>query len=55
MAFMAWSMPLTTFIMLPVTCLIVTAVCTLLATASILLPSRSKFKRSFCFRMAFCA
>ena len=55
MAFIAWSMPLTTFAILPVTCLIVTAVCTRELTASILDASLSRFSRSFCLRMAFCA
>ena len=48
-------MPLTTLVILPVTCLIVTAVCTRELTASILEPRRSKLSFSFCFRMAFCA
>lgn len=55
MVFIALSIPLTTFAMLPVTCLMVTAVCTLLATASILEARRRRFRRSFCFLMAFCA
>ena len=53
--FIAESMPLTTFAILPVTCLIVTAVCTRELTASIRDARRSKFKFSFCFRIAFCA
>jgi hypothetical protein len=48
-------MPLTTFAMLPVTCRIVTAVCTLELTASILDANRSRLRFSFFFRMAFCA
>jgi len=48
-------MPLTTFAMLPVTCRIVTAVCTLLLTASMRDARRSRFSRSFCLRMAFWA
>jgi hypothetical protein len=48
-------MPLTTFVMLPVTLLIVTAVCTLELTASSLEPKRSRFNFSFCLRMAFWA
>lgn len=46
---------LTTADMLPVTVLIVTAVSTLLATASILELNRSKFNDSFFFRIAFAA
>lgn len=49
---MALSIPLTTEVMLPVTCLIVTAVSTLLATASIRLARRSRFKDSDFFRIA---
>jgi hypothetical protein len=49
----ALSIPFTTLAMLPVTCLIVTAVSTLLATASILLPNRSRLSPSFFFRIAF--
>ena len=49
------SIPLTTPAILPVTCLIVTAVCTLLATASILDPNLNKLSFSFCFRIAFWA
>lgn len=48
----ALSIPLTTDAMLPVTCLMVTAVSTLEATASIRLPRRSKFKLSLFLRMA---
>lgn len=55
MLFIALSIPLTTFAMLPVTCRIVTAVCTRELTASILEPSRSRLSFSFCFRIAFCA
>lgn len=55
MLFIAVSMPLTTFAMLPVTDRIVTAVCTLLLTASSRDPSRSRLTRSFCLRIAFCA
>lgn len=54
-AFIAPSIPRTTCPMLPVTCLIVTAVWTLLATASMREPSLSRLSFSFCFRMAFCA
>lgn len=53
MVFMAESMPLTTFAMLPVTWRIVTAVCTLLLTASMREARRSRFSFSFCFLMAF--
>lgn len=52
---MALSMPFTTFAMLPVTCLMVTAVCTLELTASILDARRSKLTFSFAFLIAFCA
>ena len=55
MAFIAPSMPRTTPAMLPVTCLIVTAVWTLLATASIREPRRRRLTFSFCLRIAFCA
>ena len=48
-------MPFTTPAILPVTCRIVTAVWTLLATASIRDPSLSKLIFSFCFRIAFWA
>ena len=53
MVFIAPSMPRTTLAMLPVTCFIVTAVCTLLATASILDDNLRRFNRSFCFLIAF--
>lgn len=53
--FIAESIPLTTFAILPVTCRIVTAVCTLELTASILDASLSRFKCSFCLRIAFWA
>lgn len=49
----ALSMPLTTEVMFPVTCLIVTAVSTRLATASNLLDSRNKFRASDFLRIAF--
>ena len=52
---MAWSMPLTTLVMLPVTWRIVTAVWMRLLTASMRDPNRSRFRRSFCFRIAFWA
>lgn len=55
MSCIARSMFLTTADMLPVTVLIVTAVSTLLATASILELNRSKFNDSFFFRIAFAA
>jgi hypothetical protein len=42
-AFMAWSMPSTTFIRLLVTCLMVTAVWTLLTTESVWLPNFRRF------------
>jgi len=48
----ALSIPLTTDVMLPVICLIVTAVSTLLATASRRLARRSRFKDSDFFRIA---
>lgn len=48
----ALSMPFTTLVMLPVTCRIVTAVSTRLATASILLASLSRFKASLFLRIA---
>lgn len=54
-AFIAPSIPRTTPAMLPVTCRIVTAVCTLLATASMREPSRRRLSFSFCFRIAFWA
>jgi len=54
-AFIAESMPFTTFAMLPVTWRIVTAVWTLLLTASRRDANRNRFRRSFCLRMAFCA
>lgn len=54
-AFIAESMPFTTFAILPVTWRIVTAVCTLLLTASRREASRNRLRRSFCLRMAFCA
>jgi hypothetical protein len=50
---MALSMPRTTDVMLPVTARIVTAVSTRLATASILLDSRRRFRDSLFFRIAF--
>jgi hypothetical protein len=53
--FIAPSIPLTTFAILPVTCRIVTAVCTRLLTASMRLASRRRLSFSFCLRMAFCA
>lgn len=53
--FIAPSIPLTTFAMLPVTERIVTAVCTRELTASIREPRRSRFNFSFCLRIAFCA
>jgi hypothetical protein len=49
----ALSMPFTTPIMLPVTCRIVTAVSTLLATASMRLASRRRFRASLFLRIAF--
>jgi hypothetical protein len=49
----ALSILFTTAVMFPVTCLIVTAVSTLEATASIRLASRNKFKDSFFFLIAF--
>ena len=55
MLFIAVSMPLTTFVILPVTDRIVTAVCTRELTASSLEPSRSRLTFSFCLRIAFCA
>lgn len=55
MLFIAESMPLTTFAMLPVTCRMVTAVCTFELTASILDDNRSKLRFSFFLRMAFWA
>lgn len=55
MLFIALSIPLTTFAMLPVTCRMVTAVCTLLATASMRLARRSKLSFSFDFRIEFWA
>lgn len=51
----ALSMPLTTEAILPVICLIVTAVSTRLETASTRLDRRSKFKASFFFLIAFAA
>jgi hypothetical protein len=51
----ALSMFLTTAVILPVTLLIVTAVSTLLATASILELSLNKLRDSFFFRIAFAA
>jgi hypothetical protein len=55
MLFIAWSIPLTTFAMLPVTWRIVTAVCTFELTASILDANRSRLRFSFFLRIAFCA
>lgn len=52
---MALSMPLTTLAMDMVTFRIVTAVWTLLATASILDDSLSRFSASFFFRIALAA
>lgn len=49
----ALSIPRTTDVMLPVTARIVTAVSTRLATASILLDSRSRLSASLFFRIAF--
>jgi len=49
---MALSIPRTTEVMLPVTCRIVTAVSTRLATASILLESRRRFSASLFLRIA---
>jgi hypothetical protein len=49
---MALSMPLTTLVMLPVTCRIVVAVSTRLATASMRLASRSRFSDSLFLRIA---
>jgi hypothetical protein len=49
---MALSIPFTTLVIFPVTCRIVTAVSTLLATASIRLDNRSKLSASDFFRMA---
>jgi hypothetical protein len=54
-AFIAESMPRTTLPILWLTCLIVTAVCTLLLTASIREANFSKLSFSFCFRIEFCA
>lgn len=53
--FIAESIPLTTFPMLCETDLIVTAVCTLLLTASMRDASFKRFSFSFCFRIAFWA
>jgi hypothetical protein len=55
MLFIATSMPLTTFVILPVTLRMVTAVCTRELTASSREPSRSKLSFSFCLRIAFWA
>jgi hypothetical protein len=55
MVFMAASMPLTTFPMLWLTERIVTAVCTLELTASILEASLRRFSFSFCLRIEFWA
>ena len=55
MAFIAESMPLTTLAILPVTCRIVTAVCTRELTASMREARRSRFSFSFCLRIAFWA
>jgi hypothetical protein len=55
MLFIAVSMPLTTFVILPVTLRIVTAVCTRLLTASSREPRRSRLSFSFCLRIAFWA
>ena len=53
--FIAPSIPRTTFAILPVTCLIVTAVWTRLLTASMRLANRRRLSFSFCLRMAFWA
>jgi len=55
MLFIAESMPLTTFAILPVTCRIVTAVWTLELTASIREARRRRLRFSFFLRMAFWA
>ena len=55
MLFIAVSMPFTTFVMLPVTLRIVTAVCTRELTASSREPRRSRLSFSFCLRIAFWA
>ena len=49
----ALSMPRTTDVMLPVTCRMVTAVSTRLATASIRLANLSRFRDSLFLRIAF--
>ena len=51
----ALSMPFPTDAMFPDTCRMVTAVSTLLATASTLLARRRRFRDSFFFRIAFAA
>lgn len=55
MVSIALSMPLTTLVMFPVTCRIVVAVSTRLATASIRLASRSKLSDSLFLRIALAA
>jgi hypothetical protein len=55
MVSIALSMPLTTLVMFPVTCRIVVAVSTRLATASIRLASRSKLRDSLFLRIELAA